>query len=81
MTSDLCFHVTPYSDNLLTTLGGDFNKVPNYERFASSSIPPSFYSSPELEQIVVIAFTGAETFKDVGDSLGVLLGMSLTVSS
>ncbi|KAJ8034916.1 Nucleoside diphosphate kinase 7 [Holothuria leucospilota] len=77
LTSILCFHVTPYSDNLLTTLGGDFNKVPSYERFSSSSVPPSFYSNPELEQIVVTAFTGAETLRNVGDSLGILLGMSL----
>ncbi|XP_063960044.1 dynein axonemal assembly factor 8-like isoform X1 [Lytechinus pictus] len=75
LKSSLCFHVTPFSDNLLSNLGGDFSRIPEHDVYHGVSVPSSFYSNPELEQIVVVTFSGAKTLKLLGNTLGKLLGV------
>ena len=73
LSSNLCFHISPYSDTLLTSLGGDFTRVPegNYGLRSAGG----FYSNPELEQIAVVTFSGTAALKSVGAKLGKLLGL------
>lgn len=74
LSSSLCFHISPYSDGLLNSLGGDFTRLPegNYTGLRSFD---SFYSNPELEQIAVVTFSGCKALKAAGGSLGQLLGL------
>eukprot|EP00057_Strongylocentrotus_purpuratus_P006231 XP_011660705.1 PREDICTED: uncharacterized protein LOC580349 isoform X3 [Strongylocentrotus purpuratus] len=75
LKSSLCFHVAPFSDNLLSNLGGDFSLIPEHHVYHGVSVPSTFYSNPELEQIVVVTFSGAKTLKLLGNTLGKLLGV------
>ncbi|XP_070548273.1 dynein axonemal assembly factor 8-like [Ptychodera flava] len=71
-----CFHATPFSDSLLQTLGGDFCRTPLQETRTSMMSSGYFYSSAELEQVVVITLTGVSTMKSIGNTLGRILGLT-----
>ena len=81
LKSSLCFHAVPYSDNLLQNLGGDFSRIPEHDAYHGVCVPSTFYSNPELEQIVVVTFSGARTLKMIGNTLGKLLGVYPVVSN
>ncbi|XP_021266985.1 uncharacterized protein C16orf71 homolog isoform X3 [Numida meleagris] len=65
-----CFHVAPYTENLLQALGGNFSAVP-----APCSIPLDFFcnriyaSDPEMEQVVLLTLIGADAIKSAGELL------------
>lgn len=70
------FHAARYSDNLLTTLGGDFSKCFDPEvQINPSYVIPKLYTNPELEQITVLILLGNEILKTSGLFIGKLLGM------
>ncbi|XP_022110175.1 uncharacterized protein LOC110989830 [Acanthaster planci] len=77
LTTSLCFHVAPYSESLLGHLGGDLTGLPtgNLQHSGLGSPPGGFYTNPELEQVVVVTFSGAKALKTVGNTLIRLLGL------
>ncbi|XP_071503369.1 dynein axonemal assembly factor 8-like [Diadema antillarum] len=75
LRAPLCFHIAAFSDALFTALGGDFSRIPEHDVYHGVSVPSTFYSNPELEQIVVVTFSRARTLKLLGNTLGKLLGV------
>ncbi|XP_074988968.1 dynein axonemal assembly factor 8 isoform X2 [Caretta caretta] len=66
----LCIHVTPYTDSLLQTLGGNLSAVPH-----SCNVPldllchRTYASDPEMEQVVILTLIGKEAMKSAGHLL------------
>eukprot|EP00079_Xenopus_tropicalis_P008916 XP_002932503.2 PREDICTED: uncharacterized protein C16orf71 homolog [Xenopus tropicalis] len=63
----LCFHVAPYTDNLLQGLGGSLHAEPDLSTvpLGMMSLRP-FASDPEDEQVVVLTMSGRHTLRRAG---------------
>ncbi|KAK7479411.1 hypothetical protein BaRGS_00029328 [Batillaria attramentaria] len=71
------FHFADYSDTLVTALGGNFSKCPEFDPRGSHSLScPSQYSDREREQVVVVILLGRELSRDWGRFLTKLQGFS-----
>ncbi|XP_071807042.1 dynein axonemal assembly factor 8-like [Asterias amurensis] len=81
LTANLCFHIAPYTETLLQHLGGDLTNLPSSNVHSSLGCPSGFYTNPELEQTVVVTFSGVKALKTVGNSLSKLLGLYPITSS
>ncbi|XP_072125360.1 dynein axonemal assembly factor 8 isoform X1 [Mobula birostris] len=69
-----CFHVTPYTDQILQALGGSFSAVPQASSLALDELyKHSVVPNPELEQVVVLTLTGHSAVKTAGSCLRNLL--------
>ncbi|XP_040540132.1 dynein axonemal assembly factor 8 isoform X2 [Gallus gallus] len=66
----MCFHVAPYTENLLQMLGGSFSVVPY-----PCNIPLDFFcnrifaSDPEMEQVVLLTLVGMDAINSAGELL------------
>eukprot|EP00076_Gallus_gallus_P045480 XP_025011018.1 uncharacterized protein C16orf71 homolog isoform X2 [Gallus gallus] len=66
----MCFHVAPYTENLLQMLGGSFSAVPD-----PCNIPLDFFcnrifaSDPEMEQVVLLTLVGMDAINSAGELL------------
>ncbi|OXB60063.1 hypothetical protein ASZ78_000966, partial [Callipepla squamata] len=66
----VCFHVAPYTENLLQMLGGNFSAVPD-----PCVIPLDFFcnrifaSDLEMEQVVLLTLVGMDAIKSAGELL------------
>nr|KAG5693907.1 hypothetical protein BaRGS_014348 [Batillaria attramentaria] len=66
-----------YLDTLVTALGGNFSKCPEFDPRGSHSLScPSQYSDREREQVVVVILLGRELSRDWGRFLTKLQGFS-----
>ncbi|KFU86746.1 hypothetical protein M959_05353, partial [Chaetura pelagica] len=70
----VCFHVVPYTETFLQTLGGNLSAVPE-----PCSIPLDLLckgisaSDPEMVQVVTLTLVGMDTMKSAGDLLHQIL--------
>ncbi|XP_031451155.1 uncharacterized protein C16orf71 homolog isoform X2 [Phasianus colchicus] len=70
LDSSMCFHVAPYTENVLQMLGGDFSAVPD-----PCNIPLDFFcnrifaSDPEMEQVVLLTLVGMDAINSAGELL------------
>ncbi|XP_051487965.1 dynein axonemal assembly factor 8 [Apus apus] len=70
----VCFHVVPYTETLLQTLGGNLSAVPE-----PCSIPLDLFckgisaSDPEMVQVVMLTLVGMDTMKSAGELLHQIL--------
>ncbi|XP_048817901.1 dynein axonemal assembly factor 8 isoform X4 [Lagopus muta] len=70
LDSSMCFHVAPYTENLLQMLGGNFSAVPD-----PCNIPLDFFcnqrfaSDPEMEQVVLLTLVGTDAISSAGELL------------
>ncbi|XP_061456052.1 dynein axonemal assembly factor 8 isoform X3 [Rhineura floridana] len=72
----LCFHVVPYSDRLLQDLGGNFSAVPDPSNIPIDVLRSRRYASdPDMEQVVLLTFTGKEAMKTAGAVLHQILAL------
>ncbi|XP_033096737.1 uncharacterized protein LOC117101002 isoform X3 [Anneissia japonica] len=78
LTCSACFHIAPYSESLMANLGGDIYRVPDSERHISLLNQGTFYTNPEMEQVVAVTFVGVEAIKLIGGYLDKMLGFSTT---
>ncbi|KFZ62969.1 hypothetical protein N321_05113, partial [Antrostomus carolinensis] len=69
-----CFHVAPYTETLLQTLGGNLSAVPD-----PCNIPldlfcnQTYTSDPEMEQVVMLTLVGMDAMKSAGELLHQIL--------
>ncbi|KFQ80257.1 hypothetical protein N335_04612, partial [Phaethon lepturus] len=69
-----CFHVAPYTETLLETLGGNLSAVPD-----PCNIPLDLFcnrtyaSDPEMEQVVMLTVVGMDAMKSAGELLHQIL--------
>ncbi|XP_067859725.1 dynein axonemal assembly factor 8 [Heptranchias perlo] len=69
-----CFHVVPYTEQILQGLGGALSAVPHSGTLSLDVLyKHSFVSNPELEQVVVLTLTGHRAMKNAGNCLRDLL--------
>ncbi|OCT64336.1 dynein axonemal-associated protein 1 [Xenopus laevis] len=73
-----CFHVAPYTDNLLQSLGGSLHAMPDLSTVPMDmlSLRP-FASDPEDEQVVVLTMSGKHTLRRAGYFLQKILRPTL----
>ncbi|XP_060138762.1 dynein axonemal assembly factor 8-like [Zootoca vivipara] len=72
----LCFHAVPYTDSLLQELGGNFSVVPDPSNITLEVLHSRMYASePEMEQVVLLTFTGKEAMKSAGSILHQILAL------
>uniref|UniRef100_A0A670JHR1 Dynein axonemal assembly factor 8 n=1 Tax=Podarcis muralis TaxID=64176 RepID=A0A670JHR1_PODMU len=72
----LCFHAVPYTDSLLQELGGNFSVVPDPSNIPLEVLHSRMYASePEMEQVVLLTFTGKEAMKSTGSVLHQILAL------
>ncbi|KAM4025204.1 dynein axonemal assembly factor 8-like isoform 3-T4 [Anomaloglossus baeobatrachus] len=65
----LCFHVVPFTDNLLQSLGGTFHSVPDSGTVWHMQSRRPFSFDPEVEQVVVLTISGRKTLQKAGHVL------------
>ncbi|XP_074696955.1 dynein axonemal assembly factor 8 isoform X2 [Strix aluco] len=69
-----CFHVTPYTETLLHTLGGNLSAVPEPRNIPLDLFCNRTYASePEMEQVVMLTVVGMDTMKSAGELLHQIL--------
>ncbi|XP_050173782.1 dynein axonemal assembly factor 8 [Myiozetetes cayanensis] len=74
LDASVCFHVLPYGETSLQTLGGNLSSVPE-----PHNIPLDFFchrtyaADPGMEQVVVLTVVGMETMKSAGELLHQIL--------
>ncbi|KFP66600.1 hypothetical protein N322_12697, partial [Cariama cristata] len=70
----LCFHVAPYTETLLQTLGGNLSAVPDPRNIPLDLFCNRTYASdPEMEQVVMLTVVGMDTMKSAGELLHQIL--------
>ncbi|KAM4697735.1 dynein axonemal assembly factor 8-like [Rhinophrynus dorsalis] len=62
----LCFHVAPYSDSLLQSLGGSLHALPGPGTTTRDMFKQPFASDPEDEHVVVLTMSGSCTLRRAG---------------
>ncbi|XP_072734083.1 dynein axonemal assembly factor 8 isoform X2 [Ciconia boyciana] len=66
----LCFHVAPYTETLLQTLGGNLSAVPDRRNIPLDLFCNRTYASdPEMEQVVMLTLVGVDAMKSAGELL------------
>ncbi|XP_039205834.1 uncharacterized protein C16orf71 homolog isoform X2 [Crotalus tigris] len=69
-----CFHVVPYTESFLQELGGNFSAVPSPCDIPMHVVARRRYATdPDLEQVVLLSFTGQDALKSAGDLLHQIL--------
>ncbi|XP_075021950.1 dynein axonemal assembly factor 8 [Calonectris borealis] len=64
------FHVAPYTETLLQTLGGNLSAVPDLRNIPLDLFCNRTYASdPEMEQVVMLTLVGADAMKNAGELL------------
>ncbi|KAF1537510.1 hypothetical protein FQV19_0011422, partial [Eudyptula minor] len=70
----VCFHVAPYTETLLQTLGGNLSAVPDPRNIPLDLFCNRTYASePEMEQVVMLTLVGADAMKSAGGLLHQIL--------
>ncbi|XP_032851289.2 dynein axonemal assembly factor 8 isoform X2 [Tyto alba] len=68
------FHVAPYTETLLHTLGGNLSAVPDLRNIPLDIFCNRTYASdPEMEQVVTLTVVGMDTMKSAGELLHQIL--------
>ncbi|KAM6077550.1 dynein axonemal assembly factor 8 isoform 2-T2 [Theristicus caerulescens] len=68
------FHVAPYTETLLQTLGGNLSAVPDPRNIPLDLFCNRTYASdPEMEQVVMLTLVGADAMKSAGELLHQIL--------
>ncbi|KAM6424570.1 dynein axonemal assembly factor 8 isoform 2-T2 [Liasis olivaceus] len=71
---NLCFHVVPYTESFLQELGGNFSAAPNPCNVPMHVLASRRYAADsELEQVVLLTFTGKDALKSAGSFLHQIL--------
>ncbi|XP_075371346.1 dynein axonemal assembly factor 8 isoform X1 [Mycteria americana] len=66
----MCFHVAPYTETLLQTLGGNLSAVPEPRNVPLDLFCNRTYASdPEMEQVVILTLVGVDAMKSAGELL------------
>ncbi|KAM7091461.1 dynein axonemal assembly factor 8 isoform 2-T3 [Ciconia maguari] len=66
----MCFHVAPYTETLLQTLGGNLSAVPDRRNIPLDLFCNRTYASdPEMEQVVMLTLVGVDAMKSAGELL------------
>ncbi|XP_068764144.1 dynein axonemal assembly factor 8 isoform X6 [Struthio camelus] len=74
LESSMCFHVAPYTETLLQTLGGNLSAVPDPCNIPLDILCDRTYASdPEMEQVVMLTLTGMDAMKSAGELLHQIL--------
>ncbi|KAF1609962.1 hypothetical protein FQV09_0011569, partial [Eudyptes chrysolophus] len=70
----MCFHVAPYTETLLQTLGGNLSAVPDPRNIPLDLFCNRTYASePEMEQVVMLTLVGVDAMKSAGGLLHQIL--------
>ncbi|KAM6197249.1 dynein axonemal assembly factor 8 isoform 1-T1 [Sarcoramphus papa] len=70
----VCFHVAPYTETLLQTLGGNLSAVPDPRNIPLDLFCNRTYASdPEMEQVVMLTVVGMDAMKSAGELLHQIL--------
>ncbi|KFM00969.1 hypothetical protein AS27_07094, partial [Aptenodytes forsteri] len=70
----VCFHVAPYTETLLQTLGGNLSAVPDPRNIPLDLFCNRTYASePEMEQVVMLTLVGVDAMKSAGGLLHQIL--------
>ncbi|XP_065501125.1 dynein axonemal assembly factor 8 [Caloenas nicobarica] len=68
------FHVIPYTEPLLQTLGGNFSAVPDPCNIPLDLLHNRTYASdPDMEQVVMLTLVGVDAMKNAGELLHQIL--------
>ncbi|KFO08880.1 hypothetical protein N312_13112, partial [Balearica regulorum gibbericeps] len=69
-----CFHMAPYTETLLQTLGGNLSAVPDPRNIPLDLFRNQTYTSdPEMEQVVMLTLVGMDAMKSAGELLRQIL--------
>ncbi|XP_052628942.1 dynein axonemal assembly factor 8 isoform X2 [Harpia harpyja] len=70
LDDSMCFHVVPYTETLLQTLGGNLSAVPDPRNITLDLFCNRTYASdPEMEQVVMLTVVGMGAMKSAGELL------------
>ncbi|XP_064886968.1 dynein axonemal assembly factor 8 isoform X6 [Columba livia] len=68
------FHVVPYTEPLLQTLGGNLSAVPDPHNIPLDLLRNRTYASdPDMEQVVMLTLVGVDAMKNAGELLHQIL--------
>ncbi|XP_062444303.1 dynein axonemal assembly factor 8 [Rhea pennata] len=74
LESAVFFHVAPYTETLLQTLGGNLSAVPDPCNIPLDILCNRTYASdPEMEQVVMLTLIGTDAMKSAGELLHQIL--------
>ncbi|XP_067162073.1 dynein axonemal assembly factor 8 isoform X3 [Apteryx mantelli] len=74
LESSVFFHVAPYTETLLQTLGGNLSAVPDPCNIPLDILCNRTYASdPEMEQVVMLTLIGTDAMKSAGELLHQIL--------